>query len=59
VRARGPGVRRRGRRVGVCLEHDPGSVAGWSGGGRRRMTRGPRASLAGGGRAEEEAGGQR
>jgi hypothetical protein len=28
VRVRGPGARRRGRRVGVCPERDPGSVAG-------------------------------
>jgi hypothetical protein len=46
--ARGPGTRWHGRRVGVCPELDPGSVAGWCGGGRRRMTRGPRASVAGG-----------
>jgi hypothetical protein len=48
VRARGPGARRRGRRVGVEPELDPGSVAIRCGGGRIGMTGGARPSISAG-----------
>jgi hypothetical protein len=56
VRTRGPGARRRGRRVGVCPERDPGSVAGSTGGGRKKLTCGPRASVEGSGGARSGGG---
>jgi hypothetical protein len=49
VRTRGPGARRRGCRVGGCPELDPGSVAGWSDGGRWLITHWPCVSAACGG----------
>jgi hypothetical protein len=54
-RARGPRTGRRGRRVGVYPELDPGSVASWCGGARLQLTRGPRVSVARSGVGERAA----